>query len=361
MEDTESLIDPLSRSWKPKVKTTKYLYKLIEKEEAIGIQPEGVAHPTHAFSGIVHYLPKIYKEEHMSKEKQILNTINEVRVSKEFGSYNPRRHSKPWIAKIKRWVVGKSPDLEFGKYIGDEGGGEVEIDAEVGSIVRVGQKDYRGESESDWYVVQSDGSLEKVTATQARKAWDEFQKQKVEPKPDAKVVKEPDISHKLHVDDTSPETKKNISGRSYQTRLFKKLPGELPFEFFNKEGHMSQAKNILKVLEEIDLWEEEEDESSPKFFRIVDLDERGSYRAHVEDEDGKVVFEYSNENEEEQEILDDEGRPTGEYKTVTTEGDLWLVTDGFMKHVDDLGGLEKYLKEMKVIPKDASLMDGYRR
>lgn len=120
---------------------------------------------------------------------------------------------------------------------------------------------------------------------------------------------------------------------------------------------MSKAKNILKVLEEIDSWEEEEDESSPKFFRIVDLDERGSYRAHVEDENGKVVFEYSNESEEEQEIIGDDGEPTGEYETVTTEGDLWLVADGFMKHVDDLEGLEKYLKEMKVIPKDGELYD----
>ena len=39
-------------------------------------------------------------------------------------------------------------------------------------------------------------------------------------------------------------------------------------------------------------------------------------------------------------------------------GELSIVRDGFMKHVDDLEGLEVYLKDMGVLPKDAELKEG---
>lgn len=76
-----------------------------------------------------------------------------------------------------------------------------------------------------------------------------------------------------------------------------------------------------------------------KYFRVVDLDERGHYAAHVEDENGKDVFEYTNEDEDGQ------------------SGPLWLVEDGFMRHPDDLDGLEKYLKSVKLMPDGATLRD----
>lgn len=109
-----------------------------------------------------------------------------------------------------------------------------------------------------------------------------------------------------------------------------------------KEQHMSKAKQILNMIREAE--GDEEENGYPIFYRIVDLDERGSYRAHVEDENGKVVFEYSNEEEDPE---------TGEVR----EGELGLVTDGFMRHVDDIKGLEVYLKEMKVISKNAKLKE----
>ncbi len=63
---------------------------------------------------------------------------------------------------------------------------------------------------------------------------------------------------------------------------------------------------------------------------VVDLNERGSFQAHVEDEKGKTVFSFSNEDEE-------TGWPS--------EDGLWLVTDGFMDHCLDVDGLHQYMLE----------------
>lgn len=60
---------------------------------------------------------------------------------------------------------------------------------------------------------------------------------------------------------------------------------------------------------------------------VVDLDERGSFRAHVDDQKGKTVFTFSNEGED--------GWPE--------EDGLWLVNDGYMRHPRDSDGLHDYL------------------
>jgi hypothetical protein len=78
----------------------------------------------------------------------------------------------------------------------------------------------------------------------------------------------------------------------------------------------------------------------------IDLDERGYYYAHVEDSTGKIVFSLNNEVEE----IDGE---TGE--SYQTYGGLQLVEDGFMKHNEDMAGLENYLVEMKVIPQFSNI------
>jgi hypothetical protein len=83
----------------------------------------------------------------------------------------------------------------------------------------------------------------------------------------------------------------------------------------------------------------------------VDLDERGMFHAHVEDEDGTVVFELSNENE----VLNNQGQVTGrEY------GALWLVEAGYMKHRTDVDGLQGYLIHVGVIPVGSRLTMGAR-
>jgi len=96
-----------------------------------------------------------------------------MRVSQKFGSYNQRRYSKPWIAKITSWPIGGKPEVQWGAYCGDDNGGEVEIEAMPGDIIRTGQKDHRGgNTDASWYIVQADGSLYSTDAAGARKAWD---------------------------------------------------------------------------------------------------------------------------------------------------------------------------------------------
>lgn len=96
-----------------------------------------------------------------------------MRVSQKFGNYNQRRYSKPWIAKITSWPIGGKPEVQWGGYCGDDGGGEVEIEANAGDIIRTGQKDHRGgNTDASWYIVRADGSLDSTDAAGARKAYD---------------------------------------------------------------------------------------------------------------------------------------------------------------------------------------------
>lgn len=92
-----------------------------------------------------------------------------LRVAVKFGGYNARRYGKPWIARVASWPVGGQPDLLFGSYVGDSCGGEAEVPALPGDIVRWGQKDHRGSrSEAFFGVVLEDGTIEKVSPVKAR-------------------------------------------------------------------------------------------------------------------------------------------------------------------------------------------------
>lgn len=64
------------------------------------------------------------------------------------------------------------------------------------------------------------------------------------------------------------------------------------------------------------------------FLHVVDMDERGEYRAHVEDIDGEDIFDIGQND----------------------DGDQELVADGFMKHVDDMAGLQHVLQQHHLIP-----------
>jgi len=80
---------------------------------------------------------------------------------------------------------------------------------------------------------------------------------------------------------------------------------------------------------------------------IIDLNERGSFQAHVENhKTGKIVFSFNNENN----VYNDEGEIIG-----TEEGELQIVEDGFMKDIEDMQGLENYLIDMEVIPEYTSI------
>lgn len=99
-----------------------------------------------------------------SKEKA------KLRISETFGSYNGRRYGRPWIARLTSWPVGGKPEMEFGRYLGDDAGGEVEIMAFPGDIIRTGQKDHRGgNTEATWKVVEDNGSLSDLDQKEARR------------------------------------------------------------------------------------------------------------------------------------------------------------------------------------------------
>jgi len=94
------------------------------------------------------------------------------RYAVRWGGYNARRYSRPWIAKITAWPVGGRPELEFGGYCGNDDGGETEITARPGDIIRSGQKDNRGNgTTNDWYLAKPDGELVLIDAAQGRELY----------------------------------------------------------------------------------------------------------------------------------------------------------------------------------------------
>jgi len=94
-----------------------------------------------------------------------------ARVSMEWHGYNDRRYSKPWIALVTAWPVGGNPELTFGGYTGDDSGGELEISARPGDVLKFGQKDYRNprHTRSDFGVVEADLTVREITPAEARK------------------------------------------------------------------------------------------------------------------------------------------------------------------------------------------------
>lgn len=104
-----------------------------------------------------------------------------MRVALKYNGYNARRYSKPWICKIVDWPVGGNPKVEWGTYLGDDNGGEVEIEVQIGDIIRSGQKDHRGGNTSAyWYIVGPDADDPIDTdAAGARKHWLNRQQQSI--------------------------------------------------------------------------------------------------------------------------------------------------------------------------------------
>lgn len=74
---------------------------------------------------------------------------------------------------------------------------------------------------------------------------------------------------------------------------------------------------------------------------VVDLDERGSFRVHVENCLGRSIYEFSNEDPE-------TGQPDAD--------GLWLVEFGFMRHARDTDGLLDYLRTMGIVGASATLV-----
>ncbi len=108
----------------------------------------------------------------LAKRTHTVPPPTKLRYAESFSSYNARRYSRPWIARISAWPVGGKAEMQFGSYLGNDGGGEVEIMAMPGDIIRYGQKDGRGNGGmSEWAIAQADGSLTVVDQAEARKAY----------------------------------------------------------------------------------------------------------------------------------------------------------------------------------------------
>lgn len=66
---------------------------------------------------------------------------------------------------------------------------------------------------------------------------------------------------------------------------------------------------------------------------IVDIDERGEYRCHVENCNGLTVWQAGTDD----------------------AGEFWPTADGFMRHTSDMSGLAEYLAEMRIIPAGSTI------
>lgn len=82
-----------------------------------------------------------------------------MKITIDTDKYNHRRYKRPWIAKVD-FSQSTKGDLTFGDWVGSHGGeGVLAIDVLAGDIVARGQKDLRGRSEMQFFVVQSSGEL----------------------------------------------------------------------------------------------------------------------------------------------------------------------------------------------------------
>lgn len=88
-------------------------------------------------------------------------------VLEKFDSYNERRYSKPWVAKVNS--QGK-PDFseDVGKFTGQSGdAGELYVYEPVdGQVYMFGQKDYRGGNTISKYVVFTAGKFQEIDKKQ---------------------------------------------------------------------------------------------------------------------------------------------------------------------------------------------------
>lgn len=95
-----------------------------------------------------------------------------VNITRKFSSYNSRRYGKPWGAIVR--YQGSRPIYDFvdHAYIGTDAGGEVFIEAKIGDIVAIGQRDNRGSSSvQEWRIILDDGSSILTTAVDAFHHW----------------------------------------------------------------------------------------------------------------------------------------------------------------------------------------------
>lgn len=86
-----------------------------------------------------------------------------MRIVKKFPSYDDKKFGRPWIARVTAWPVGQRAELAWGTFLGDPAtGGEAELEARPGDVVRYGQKDRRTnhDAAARWAFVTGLGALQ---------------------------------------------------------------------------------------------------------------------------------------------------------------------------------------------------------
>ena len=91
-------------------------------------------------------------------------------------------------------------------------------------------------------------------------------------------------------------------------------------------GLISEARNLMNI-----------ESPFPSFGYYINLNERGYFEADVRDQSGKTIFEVKS-------------------GLSLAAGESDLIEDGFMKHANDLKGLETYLKSLRLLPDQGRLM-----
>lgn len=114
--------------------------------------------------------------------------------------------------------------------------------------------------------------------------------------------------------------------------------GKIGAKWSEWESFDNGEKSPLKLARECYNEFKDEIKNLHEFLYIIDLNERGFFKAHVEDKNSsKTFFSFGNESEEE------------------LEDGISMIEDGYMKNVEDVDGLKYYLIECKIIPIDATL------
>lgn len=71
-----------------------------------------------------------------------------MKIQIDTQSYNEKRYGRPWIANVTFTSASKA-DFQFGEWCGTPGcSGLLEIETEPGSVIAVGQKDFRKQANS---------------------------------------------------------------------------------------------------------------------------------------------------------------------------------------------------------------------
>lgn len=114
--------------------------------------------------------------ENVKKEAQALKFAERLETGyweKETSSYNDRRYSAPWCAKIT-FPEGAKPSYAFGESTASRGSsGLLRIACKPGEIIAWGQKDLRRPDKSDHYLLlmRPNGSMQDIDKTEAYRVY----------------------------------------------------------------------------------------------------------------------------------------------------------------------------------------------